>query len=201
MGSRLAVSDTFRSDCREPACIISNIFQINLNQHSRKAQVHIIKTFRSRKMHHHPHPRPLHLHHHRHLINSLGGGKKICDAESGTLLTQGVATGRQADSPFEIQMEAVLQAAGFQTERQIGVAGYFIDLAVKNPRNTGRFALGIECDGSTYHSSRAARDRDRLREKVLHERGWKLYRIWSTDWFVKPFTFFKKPSHIPISPR
>ena len=50
----------------------------------------------------------------------------------------------------------------------------------------GRFALGIECDGRTYHSSRAARDRDRLREKVLMERGWKLHRIWSTDWFVNP---------------
>jgi very-short-patch-repair endonuclease len=43
-----------------------------------------------------------------------------------------------------------------------------------------------ECDGKTYHSSRAARDRDRLREKVLMERGWKLHRIWSTDWFVNP---------------
>ena len=107
-------------------------------------------------------------------------------AESGILFDQGVATGKQSDSPFEIQVEAVLQRAGFQTERQIGVAGYFIDLAVKNPQNIGRFALGIECDGKTYHSSRAARDRDRLREKVLMERGWKLLRIWSTDWFVNP---------------
>jgi very-short-patch-repair endonuclease len=107
-------------------------------------------------------------------------------AESGVLVDQGEATGKQCDSPFEIQVEAVLQRAGFQTERQIGVAGYFIDLAVKTPQNPGRFALGIECDGKTYHSSRAARDRDRLREKVLMERGWKLYRIWSTDWFVNP---------------
>ena len=29
-------------------------------------------------------------------------------------------------------------------------------------------------------------DRDRLREKVLKERGWKLHRIWSTDWFINP---------------
>ncbi len=107
-------------------------------------------------------------------------------AETGILVDQGEATGKQCDSPFEIQVEAVLQRAGFQTERQIGVAGYFIDLAVKNPQNPGRFALGIECDGKTYHSSRAARDRDRLREKVLMERGWKLHRIWSTDWFVNP---------------
>ncbi len=107
-------------------------------------------------------------------------------AESGALADRGKATGKQSDSPFEIQVEAVLQRAGFQTERQVGVAGYFIDLAVKHPHHTGLFALGVECDGKTYHSSRAARDRDRLREKVLMERGWKLHRIWSTDWFVNP---------------
>ena len=107
-------------------------------------------------------------------------------AESGILVHQGEATGKQSDSPFEIQVEAVLQRAGFQTERQVGAAGYFIDLGVKHPHHTGLFALGVECDGKTYHSSRAARDRDRLREKVLIERGWKLHRIWSTDWFVNP---------------
>jgi very-short-patch-repair endonuclease len=111
---------------------------------------------------------------------------EYAESECRILVDQGEATGKQCDSPFEIQVEAVLQRAGFQTERQIGVAGYFIDLAVKNPQSLGRFALGIECDGMTYHSSRAARDRDRLREKVLMERGWKLHRIWSTDWFVNP---------------
>jgi len=72
------------------------------------------------------------------------------------------------------------------TDSETEGAGYFIDLAVKHPHHTGLFALGIECDGKTYHSSRAARDRDRLREQVLKERGWKLHRIWSTDWFVNP---------------
>jgi very-short-patch-repair endonuclease len=107
-------------------------------------------------------------------------------AESGVLIDRGEATGKPSDSPFEIQVEAVLQRAGFETERQVGVAGYFIDLAVRHPRHPGLFSIGVECDGYTYHSSRAARDRDRLREKVLIERGWKLHRIWSTDWFVTP---------------
>jgi very-short-patch-repair endonuclease len=107
-------------------------------------------------------------------------------AESGVLVDRGEATGKQSDSPFEIQVEAVLRRAGFETERQVGVAGYFIDLGVKHPHHPGLFALGVECDGKTYHSSRAARDRDRLREKVLLDRGWKLHRIWSTDWFVNP---------------
>lgn len=107
-------------------------------------------------------------------------------AESGFLAEAGENSFRQSDSPFEIQVAAVLKQAGFETEPQVGVAGYFIDLGVKHPQHAGLFALGIECDGATYHSSRAARDRDRLREKVLMERGWRLYRIWSTDWFVSP---------------
>jgi REase_MTES_1575 len=34
---------------------------------------------------------------------------------------------------------------------------------VSDPEKPGRFVLGIECDGAQYHSSRSARDRDRLR--------------------------------------
>ena len=40
----------------------------------------------------------------------------------------------------------------------------------------------MECDGATYHSSATARDRDRLRQSVLEGLGWRLCRIWSTDW-------------------
>ncbi len=93
---------------------------------------------------------------------------------------------RDYDSPFEKQVDEILKHEGFITERQVGVAGYFIDLAVVHPKRKSLFAIGIECDGATYHSSKAARDRDRLREQVLLERGWKLHRIWSTEWFHKP---------------
>jgi hypothetical protein len=50
----------------------------------------------------------------------------------------------------------------------------------------GRYLLGVECDGATYHSSLSARDRDRLRQAVLEDQGWAVYRIWSTDWFQRP---------------
>ena len=48
------------------------------------------------------------------------------------------------------------------------------------------FILGVECDGATYHSAKSARDRDRLRQEILENLGWKLHRIWSTDWFNNP---------------
>lgn len=68
----------------------------------------------------------------------------------------------------------------------MGSAGFFIDLAVIDPETPGRYLLGIECDGATYHSARSARDRDRLRQEVLEGLGWRIHRIWSTDWFRNP---------------
>lgn len=47
----------------------------------------------------------------------------------------------------------------------------------------GEFLLGFECDGVSYHSSPTARDRARLRQQVLEKLGWKIHRIWSTEWF------------------
>jgi len=69
---------------------------------------------------------------------------------------------------------------------QVGVAGYFIDIGIKHPAWPHGFIMGVECDGRTYHSSKSARDRDRLREEVLTSLGWDLHRIWSTDWFNDP---------------
>ncbi|WP_413913018.1 DUF3320 domain-containing protein, partial [Candidatus Skiveiella danica] len=54
------------------------------------------------------------------------------------------------------------------------------------PRAPGRYLLGIECDGRTYHSAATARDRDRLRHLILEGLGWQLHRIWSTDWWRSP---------------
>ena len=90
------------------------------------------------------------------------------------------------DSIFEEQVAADLTALGHDVKTQIGTAGFFIDLAVADPEKPGRFVLGIECDGAQYHSSRSARDRDRLRQNVLEAHGWVLHRIWSTDWFLRP---------------
>ena len=96
------------------------------------------------------------------------------------------ATGREADSPFEEAVAAKLRSLGLDIEHQVGSAGFFIDLAVLDPSRPGRYLLGIECDGASYHSSRSARDRDRLRQQVLEGLGWTIHRIWSTDWFRDP---------------
>ncbi len=88
------------------------------------------------------------------------------------------------DSPFEQSVKDALEAAGYQCDCQVGVAGYFLDLAVRHPQFDRHYLLGIECDGAAYHSSRSARDRDRLRQEALENMGWTIYRVWSTDWFA-----------------
>ena len=103
-------------------------------------------------------------------------------AESGDLGVPTI-TGKAADSPFEEAVQAQLAKRGFQVDNQVGVAGFFIDLAVVDPGSPGRYMLGIECDGATYHSAPSARDRDRLRQEILEAHGWTLHRVWSTDWF------------------
>lgn len=102
------------------------------------------------------------------------------------VLQQPYSTGKEPDSPFEEVVIKSLVSRGVEIEPQVGSAGFFIDLAVKDKENPGRYVLGIECDGATYHSSRSARDRDRLRQEVLEGLGWRLHRIWSTDWYRNP---------------
>ncbi|MEH2363881.1 DUF4011 domain-containing protein [Nostoc sp.] len=87
------------------------------------------------------------------------------------------------DSPFEEDVYHALVQQGYTIRTQVGCSGYRIDLGVVNSDRPGEFLLGIECDGASYHSSPTARDRDRLRQQVLERLGWKIHRIWSTDWF------------------
>ena len=101
-------------------------------------------------------------------------------------LQQAQYTGKQPDSDFEISVMNTLKLEGFNCVPQVGVAGYFIDLAVQDPGQPGRYLMGVECDGATYHSAKSARDRDRLRQTVLEGLGWNIKRIWSTDWFKNP---------------
>jgi len=92
-------------------------------------------------------------------------------------------SGLGTESPFEESVIDAIRSRGFLVEPQVGAAGYRIDMGVRHPAHPGVFALGIECDGYMYHSSPAARDRDRLREQVLRGLGWSLHRIWGTSWY------------------
>lgn len=97
-----------------------------------------------------------------------------------------IASTGEPDSDFEIFVMNAIREQGFEVQCQVGVSGYKIDLAIVHPKFPGKYMLGIECDGATYHSSKSARDRDKIRQEILESLGWKIYRIWSTDWFNDP---------------
>jgi len=88
--------------------------------------------------------------------------------------------------PLQQAVASALAEAGYELRHQVGAAGHSIDLAVVDQERGSHYVLGIETDGPTYNSSHSSRDRDRLRQQVLEGLGWRIHRIWSTEWFRRP---------------
>jgi very-short-patch-repair endonuclease len=88
------------------------------------------------------------------------------------------------ESPFEAEVAERLRRLGWTTHPQVGVSGFRVDLGVVDPDAPGSYLAGVECDGATYHRGATARDRDRLRQHVLETLGWRILRVWSTDWWT-----------------
>jgi len=103
-------------------------------------------------------------------------------------------TGGGYESEFEEAVGGMLIEAGYEIKSQLGVSKFRIDIAVKSPDFESSYIAAIECDGASYHSDRSARDRDRIRQEILENLGWKgrIWRIWSTDWYRNPDIEFAK---------
>lgn len=122
------------------------------------------------------------------LVGLTSGGARLLRnflaySESGQIDQIEISNSADTESPFEREVYLELTRRGVKITPQVGVTGYRIDFGVLDDSLPGRYICGIECDGVTYHASETARDRDRLRQQVLENRGWLIYRIWSTDWF------------------
>jgi len=112
------------------------------------------------------------------LRNFIAYGERSCELPQPPAAPTGDET-----NDFEDAVATALRDRGFSVDEQVGASKFRIDLAVRDRREPSRYVLGIECDGATYHSTRTARDRDILRQQVLESMGWRIHRIWSTDWF------------------
>ena len=66
-------------------------------------------------------------------------------------------------------------------ERNRRNVGYRLDIGIYSTKKK-RFVLGIEMDGATYHSGYIKEFSDQQRQAILESKGWKIYRIWSTNW-------------------
>ena len=102
------------------------------------------------------------------------------------------STNRTSDKPiiFDSVLEELvydkLISHGYSVDTQVGLSGYRIDLAVVHPDDSSKYILGIECDGANFHSAKSTRERDVMRQEFLEGRGWKIERIWSTNWWKDP---------------
>ena len=114
--------------------------------------------------------------------NSVAALKTYLDfAATGRLAT--AAAQRPTETPdLLLAVQRALADQGHKVEVQVGTVGVFVDLAIHDPYEKGRYLIGIECDGPGYRDSRYARERDRLRLAVLRDQGWTIHRLWSADW-------------------
>ncbi len=87
------------------------------------------------------------------------------------------------ESPFEEEVKRFVESLGFHVDCQVGESGFRIDLGVRASEDSRNFLCGLECDGARYHSGWRARTSDVWRQEILESKGWKILRIWSTDWF------------------
>ena len=69
--------------------------------------------------------------------------------------------------------------------------GYRVDIGVYSIARK-RFVLGIEMDGSVYHNGFDKEFSDLQRQETLKRKGWRMYRIWSTNWLRDTRTEFDK---------
>jgi len=103
--------------------------------------------------------------------------------------TEAIRTAKNKAGTFDFALEedvaAEIKKLGYQIVPDVGCSAYKIDIGVVDPVNKGSYLLGVECDGSTYCSISSARDRDRLREQVLRNLGWRIHRIWAPAWVAR----------------
>ena len=84
------------------------------------------------------------------------------------------------------QLADALRSRGYEVRTGIGSSDFRVDAAVVDPKDKGRYMLGIICDGDGYFKLKTARDREVVRPSVLRMLGWNLVNVWSVDWFLRP---------------
>ncbi|MCA1596780.1 MAG: hypothetical protein LC772_10215, partial [Chloroflexi bacterium] len=90
------------------------------------------------------------------------------------------------DAGLEHEIALALRRRGHTVHTRVGSSGYRLDLAVVDPACPGRYLIGIETDGAMYRQAGTARDRDKLRQMILAQLGWKLHRVWAMEWWSYP---------------
>ena len=99
---------------------------------------------------------------------------------------------KEGKAAYLDSLKRALEEKGYKTAIQVGLAGYYMDLAVEHPDKKGYYMLGILGDGFQYNDARTVRDRDRLQPAIIEKNGWNIYRLWSIEWFRNPHREIEK---------
>ncbi|ADG07387.1 putative DNA helicase [Kyrpidia tusciae DSM 2912] len=129
--------------------------------------------------------RPEHMEGSRIHSRGVAGLKAFLEyAERGrTALALPVTSQARLADGLERNVAERLRGLGYSVHEHVGTSGFRVDLAIVDPRDPGRYLLGILADGHTYHRADMTRDREVLRPRMLNQLGWNIYRIWSMDWW------------------
>ncbi len=84
--------------------------------------------------------------------------------------------------PMENQIAESLTKLGYKVDVDLGNSTSKISLAVYD-KTLDKYLLGIETDQSILSSSTSALERDVYRNNFLKSKGWKIFRVWSRDWW------------------
>ena len=95
--------------------------------------------------------------------------------------------------PRSLETDALVQdladrlfRLGLVVERDFGLSGDRIELALGHPDMPGRMLLAVDTDGAHYVDTPSQRERDRLRAERLEAAGWATERVWSWALFIDP---------------
>jgi primosomal replication protein N'' len=93
------------------------------------------------------------------------------------------ATVANPSSTLAREVYELLVELGYQVDCAVGEGGFRLDLAVRHRDPQRGYVLGIDCDGGAFHRDRSARTHEVWRQELLARLGWRLHRIWSTQWW------------------
>ena len=84
--------------------------------------------------------------------------------------------------PIENQIAEKLEKLGYKTVINLGNSNSKISVAVYDKKKD-KYLLGVETDQTVINSSPSPLERDVFRNEFLKSKGWKMYRVWSRDWW------------------
>lgn len=82
---------------------------------------------------------------------------------------------------------------GYLVDINVGSSAFKVDIAVKDPLDPNKYALGIICDGPSYSESTfTCDDRNVIAPGMLDNLKWRLMRVWSVEYLDHPNLVVKK---------